>query len=826
MSLFTYFHTHWDREWYEPFRTYQYRLIGVAQDLLHALQNNTLSCFALDGQMVLWQDLEELSPETTAGLAPFVREGRLSIGPWFVMPDSFLVSGESLLRNLKLGIQQSKALGQKEFTGYLPDTFGHPADMPLILRHCQIESAVVWRGVPLIFPYFNWQSLNGDSVFTLHLTQGYFHHALHMGKTHQEKQDLFLSWQKAIDAVLPERDLPRLYPIGADHLGIVTDTSPVPQLAEAKAVTLDAFMKHSQSAVSKRTLESLEGELRDHTASYLLPGTYSSRLYLKKWNRVLEWRLTKVLEPFCTWAQINGLYTLNPYIHQLLWKTLLLNHPHDSICGCSLDSVHRENEVRFEQIDQLSTSVLRDVTHRTLTFFCNDSLVAFNWSSVPYTGVIELLETRPLPAEPFVLDHSQIVTQTIALDRTDWVDNHTLPLSENKARETRALIWVEHLKPMGAAGVFSAPPPQPVLYGESFMENEYLKLSWSKESGLTTLCKVTGKISAAISQLWQLPEQGDSYNAAPDLSRPRQQASIASIEWQQQGPLRATIKLTYQLAFPLTLSVQLDAGSRYVVFEVLYTNTEAHHKLQFFFPSARPIDSVVAEGHFNPVYRTYHPDYRIEELMPAEPGKELLVQGGPIQRFIGWQDQTLLTEGLTEYEVEGNTLKLTILRTFSMLSRDDTGVRGSHAGPPIDTPEGECLHRKQSYRYAWSPQFDYSQALHDADWFYGAQFAYARTEPTKAPLTPQALRTLPRWDNPHISCTACYMIEGGALHLRLSNATSTPQAFQLQGFFQTIHVINALGEILQQGKEGSSEFVISSYSLLTLELTQEVIPPC
>src|SRR5689334_15861511 len=104
-----YYHTHWDREWYLPFRAYQVRLATVVDEILERLETNVLPCFMLDGQTVVLEDYLELRPENRQRLKQLVQEGRLSIGPWYVMPDEFLVSGESLIRNLVRGIQESRA---------------------------------------------------------------------------------------------------------------------------------------------------------------------------------------------------------------------------------------------------------------------------------------------------------------------------------------------------------------------------------------------------------------------------------------------------------------------------------------------------------------------------------------------------------------------------------------------------------------------------------------------------------------------------------------------------------------------------------------------
>jgi len=62
--------------------------------------------------------------------------------------DEFMVSGETMVRNLQRGMLRASELGGVMPVGYLPDMFGHVAQMPQILRLAGLEHAVVWRGVP------------------------------------------------------------------------------------------------------------------------------------------------------------------------------------------------------------------------------------------------------------------------------------------------------------------------------------------------------------------------------------------------------------------------------------------------------------------------------------------------------------------------------------------------------------------------------------------------------------------------------------------------------------------------------------------------------
>ena len=92
------------------------------------------------------------APAPRDELGALVRAGRLSAGPWVTQMDEFLVSGESHVRNLELGLERARQLGGALEVGYMPDQFGHIGQMPQILRLAGIDRAVVWRGVPSAVP--------------------------------------------------------------------------------------------------------------------------------------------------------------------------------------------------------------------------------------------------------------------------------------------------------------------------------------------------------------------------------------------------------------------------------------------------------------------------------------------------------------------------------------------------------------------------------------------------------------------------------------------------------------------------------------------------
>ncbi|HWD53013.1 MAG TPA: hypothetical protein VG412_11480, partial [Acidimicrobiales bacterium] len=136
-------HTHWDREWYDPFQTFRLKLVHLIDDLLDLLEGDpSFAEFLLDGQVAIIDDYLAIRPENEQRLRSLAAAGRLTVGPWYILMDEFLVSGETIVRDLQAGIRRGAAFGGVMEVGYLPDMFGHIAQMPQILRQAGFEHTV------------------------------------------------------------------------------------------------------------------------------------------------------------------------------------------------------------------------------------------------------------------------------------------------------------------------------------------------------------------------------------------------------------------------------------------------------------------------------------------------------------------------------------------------------------------------------------------------------------------------------------------------------------------------------------------------------------
>ncbi len=176
-KLFIVPHSHWDREWYQPFQEFRARLVRMVDKLLATMEADPeFRFFVLDGQTIVLEDYLEIRSENAERLRRLIREGRVLIGPWYILPDEFLVSGESVIRNLLRGAAISREWGTPRMPiGYLPDQFGHIAQMPQLLRRAGLGAAVLWRGVPpaITENEFRWEAPDGSPVFCVYLSDSY-----------------------------------------------------------------------------------------------------------------------------------------------------------------------------------------------------------------------------------------------------------------------------------------------------------------------------------------------------------------------------------------------------------------------------------------------------------------------------------------------------------------------------------------------------------------------------------------------------------------------------------------------------------------------------
>ena len=354
-------HTHWDREWYLPLEKFRIKLVNLMNNLIRILNENPEYIFHMDSQTKVIDDYLEIFPEKRNELIRFIRSGRLVIGPWYIQNDFFLTSGEATIRNLMTGIGDAESYGGTARTGYAPDQFGIISQLPQILMGFGIDNFIFGRGLQEenCKSEFLWEAPDGSRVLAVNLSHWYNNAqsfsrdpvkslAL-LEKIEQETDRTALTpyrlCMNGVDHLEPQEDLFEIL----EHLNSVMDgDGTVLQVSmEEYILKIKEYIMENNTSLDKRV-----GELRRGSDEHILNGTLSSRIYIKRQNTRAQNLLEKVFEPFFTVLHLMGIkaeYAGN--YNRYLWRKLLENHPHDSICGCSADEVHRQMEDRFERFN-------------------------------------------------------------------------------------------------------------------------------------------------------------------------------------------------------------------------------------------------------------------------------------------------------------------------------------------------------------------------------------------------------------------------------------------------------------------------------------------
>jgi hypothetical protein len=787
-----YVHTHWDREWYLPFQGFQSFLVDVARRIVRDLRSGQLSHFYFDGQSVVFEDILEIHPEFESEFKALMAEGKLSAGPWYVLADQMLVGGESLVRNLHVGMKETRKYGEPSKIGYCPDTFGHSQDLPRILSGFGILSCVIWRGVPKIdSPVFWWQSPDGSRVLAYHLTKGYcqtdFHDFAPATLRGDEQQEMV---NKLRDALLPWVEIGAgenghispycslvdgaLHPVGADH------AAPPPEFANSvervnssfareslplKAVpcSLTEFLERVQTSVEKHKVRVglLAGEMRDNSASgqyargYLLYGVLSTRLYLKRANRLAEYRLTRLIEPSLSHLFLRSIMPYPTEEISFTWKLLLKNHPHDSICGCSVDQVHEEMMLRSKGVDQLLLAIER-AAENALSGKAESERVSprdpdFSASALRVYNAANQSVSAPVPFTWFVKPGERLAGgDHVQIEKRKWCDQLFAgwgAVPYYKAVDcVEGWLWAEDVPAHGSRALTwplpkstpRQPDPEPSAraHGKT-LSNGLLHLTVEGDGTLVVTTTLPGRAVHSYRlghKLRDTADGGDSYNYDPIARDKPIYASFESAAIKRKGPLVSTLSLTYAIDIPcgltfpeksktplnkpvpfkrskkrilhkVTTEVSLHRGLPIVFFNTTWVNESSDHRLEVVFETGGAVHASYSENHFSLVRRSHHPVARAKGgacELPVEDGQEAVPDRFPCQRFFIANGQLFLNTGLPEYGIERSFATGTILRAVSYLSRPRLRTRGGGAGPNIFVPGANCLGENVA-SYGWAP---------------------------------------------------------------------------------------------------------------------------
>lgn len=691
------FNTHWDREWYLPFEQFQEKLVQLTDKLLEICKDSNFKYFVFDGQTVVLEDYLSVKPQKENELRKFISAGKILVGPWYIQPDEFLVSGEFLIRNLLLGHKIAKKFGNAMKIGYLPDSFGHISQLPQILMGFGLGNFIFTRGLGDVEPSseYIWKGPDGTGVIAHYQIKGY-DDSVRLIEEEHTSESAYNFIKKTISMIAPHSITSNiLINAGGDHCVPTKKLLDFIKLANEKLgekvinSNYEVYCEKVTRELPKKVPE-ICGELRGSRYHFILPGVYSSRTYLKQDNFLLQNLFEKWAEPLCVWAFALGDKYPEKEMEEAL-KIILQNQPHDSICGCSVDRVHRDMKKRSAAALKIVDKIINEKI----------DYIAKKISS-PAGGIVV---SNPLG------------WRRNGIAQVNNAGKISAGFLSQKIGNGKHLVYFEDIPscgykvflPLGDENKKSVD----VCARERVIENKFYKVSVNLKGLIDILDKETGISYKNLHHFEDEGDRGDEYNFCPvenDLIINSSEFKH-KVELVETGPVRAFLKISYfmripeklnrnrktrfknKLVFKIVTFVRLYAGTKRVDFATEIENKAKDHRLRVGFKTGIKSDFHFAESAFDVVKRNNNPPSGIGW---REPPSNTHSQ----QRFLSVYDSTcgisLFNQGLPEYEVrlgkdKSNTILLTLLRCTGWLSRNDLSVRPSHAGPGYETPEAQCI---------------------------------------------------------------------------------------------------------------------------------------
>jgi len=779
-------HTHWDREWYETFATFRAQLVKLWDELLALTEADPDYRFLMDGQTVVIDDYLEVRPTAKARLERAIAGGQIQVGPWYTLPDEFLVSGETLIRNLQRGIASADAHGGSMRVGYLPDSFGHAAQMPQLYRQLGFRHAAVWRGVPLAIDRvaFIWEAPDGSRILTAYMGNSYSH-GVDLPTDADALANRIAAALRAIEPFHPTTDV--LLMNGNDHV--------LPQRALSAAVRrASGRLNGTQIRLARlddylATLPEQEwslwrGELRSSARANVLMGTLSVRVPEKQRYTQAVRTMERMAEPIAALTGVDVAGALDQ-----AWILLLQNAAHDTACGSGIDAVAEESGQRSAAALALAGSVL----DRALPRLAGDGQV-WNPSPFPRQGVVEIA------GKP---------------QRTSMISGSSVGSLLGSDRGVAASARSMHL------------------------ENALLTCDLSPDGTFTVVDRQTGTRYPALHRLVDEGDAGDEYNFSPTPADMPTTSPVRNFTdtINEEGPARARLEARFdyvvrsglsqdrrrradaETSLPVRLALSLEAETPRLDIELDVINRATDHRLRVHFPLPFSATESAADTPF-------HVTRRPVVAARRDPGSpELALPTYPMWSFVDVSDSrvglALITDGLHEYEVLSDApqqLALTLLRAVGWLSRDDLITRTGHAGPALETPGAQVLgdHR-----------FRYSLFFHAGDWERAAVWRAA--EAALVPMLPgrgPAVRTPApgiELEPDCIQLTACIPAPAG-FDLRLLNASDQAQVATVRCSVHPAAVtrITLAGELREDliPEDGVARLSLRPWEIATLRIAR------
>ena len=182
-------------------------------------------------------------------------------------------------------------------------------------------------------------------------------------------------------------------------------------------------------------------------------------------------------------------------------------------------------------------------------------------------------------------------------------------------------------------------------------------------------------------------DNGDTYNFGPEKEDSGEYAKARNLSF-QSGTIRDVWELKTDF---FDVNIAYDKGTEFLKFKIQWDNKLKNRLWQVKFNLKEPVTHTLSEDMNTLIERTFEPTYDIRKNLPEKRGIEAKTNTAPMQRLVSSQGFSIMTKGLTEYEVCGKSLLLTLMRSVGVISNPKNSSRSTPAGPPLELKDAQLI---------------------------------------------------------------------------------------------------------------------------------------
>lgn len=757
-SLHIVSHTHWDREWYLNSPYVNEWLVPFFDSLFAMIARRPGYRFILDGQASMIDDWiaglaaanrDQEAEKST--LSRYVREGRIIVGPYYLQLDWNLASPETLVRNLALGMESVSGFGPSMKTGWLLDNFGQTGQTAQIHAGFGIDSIFMWRGAEVdsrsLKTEFWWESQDGTKALTV-LLLGSYRNAMRLG-TYSSIAAERLVWEKrklSAFTTTPNAVLMNGYDQEMDPddvLGVLETCPELPGIVARQSTPAEyvqAVREHAPELVTR------SGALYGGRYIAVFPGVLSARNYLKLRNDEVSTFIERSLEPLLASCAVHGVMPLDAAGKlDSVWKELLRNQPHDSICGVSVDPVHKDMEERFDRVEVMSRSLFEEAA-ACLVSRLHQAERKSGAGSDPGMKRGDCAGPVCLVVNPAPVSRNMVVDLDVGEACGDFriVDGEGNRLVHERSGAGKVRVLVPAVEGCGlrVLRVLAGQSETSLMTGHAGAALPGRDAEELVSVEAETFRMWTGRFSVRVhgNGTWDLQDAagvlvapgagyfvdegdaGDEYDFSPcgEVRGIDSRDFPHTVRFEETGRIRAVIRIetvirvperlgedrnlrsSGMVEIPVVTRLIAEAGNPTLGIDVQFRNRARDHRLRMLFPAVSPAGIFAGSAFAVDPLGVAEPEYSESDLS-AEAAKIVIgaraakpVGMRPVRDFVtlgtGAGHVDVHLDGLHEGEALGDgSFAVTLVRAVGWLARSDLKSRIGDAGPLMATPDAQCL---------------------------------------------------------------------------------------------------------------------------------------